>query len=161
MRNENNDGGYIEKREASAHLREQFVGVLRAGAHLKLHASGEASDVVLWLKDPTSLAWSDDLTKFPPDDHHRIPFYDVASVDSGKVSDQLQQGLAQWADPEVCFSIGLQSGDTIDFEATAKDERAIIVEGLHMLLHDAMNGGVQNTYQVSQSLRTLMYTHVQ
>ena len=49
----------------------------------------------------------------------------------------------------MCFSIGLQSGDTIDFEATAKDERAIIVEGLHMLLHDAMNGGVQNSYQVS------------
>jgi len=48
-------------------LRQQFVHAMKeSGVHLKLHQGTEVNDVVLWLKTPTELAWSTDLTSFPP-----------------------------------------------------------------------------------------------
>ena len=60
--------------------------------------------MVLWLKAPTELAWSTDLTVFPPPEHFTIPFFDLSAVTAGKASEVLRRGMAQWADPDCCFS---------------------------------------------------------
>ena len=133
--------GFIQRTGASAHLRQQFVEAMRdAGVHLKLHQGTEVSDVVLWLKTPTELAWSTDLVTFPPPEHFTVPFFDVSSVTAGKESEVLRRGLAQWADPDCCFSFQLTDsagGGTLDFEAGTRDETFTFIEGLHMLLKDA------------------------
>jgi len=130
--------GFIMRSGASAHLRQQFVEAMReAGVHLKMHQETEAIDVVLWLKTPTELAWSPDLTQFPPKEQYSIPFSEISSVETGKQTEILLNGLAQWADPDCCFSFLLNEGGSLDYEAGSKDENFTFIEGVNMLLQDA------------------------
>jgi hypothetical protein len=157
--------GFIQRPGASAHLRLQFVEAMReAGVHLKLHQGTEVTEVVLWLKTPTELAWSTDLANFPPPEHFTIPFFDIASVTAGKVSEVLKRGLAQWADPDCCFSFQLSEaagGGTLDFEAPTRDETFTFIEGIHMLLKDAETNRGAPSYSATDAARGKQNTYTE
>ena len=157
--------GFIHRPGASAHLRLQFVEAMReAGVHLKLHQGTEVTEVVLWLKTPTELAWSTDLANFPPPEHFTIPFFDLASVTAGKVSEVLKRGLAQWADADCCFSFQLSEaagGGTLDFEAPTRDETFTFIEGVHMLLKDAETNRGAPSYSATDAARSKQNTYTE